>query len=208
MTMTLGHRGQVTRRDTRTDTLGFHVGRVGLGSIGVLTLLVSAWGGIIPYLGPSFGYDAQGVGAWSWSAEHSVLALAPGALGVLLGLAMLGETAEVASGRGRVSLATTGLFALICGAWFVIGPFAWPVISGSGPVFVSASSLRELEDLVGYSLGPGAILAACGAFAVGWASRHQEIVASSVEATAAAMTVSGQPNRPAGARPPWDPAAF
>ena len=73
----------------------------------------------------------------------------------------------------RLTLA--GVIAVLCGAWFVIGPYAWPVITSSSGYFVAASPLRELANVVGYSLGTGVILASLGAFAIGWASRHQPL---------------------------------
>ena len=51
-----------------------------------------AWGGIIPYVGPAFGYSADGTGAWHWDLAHTVLALVPGAIGVIVGILILGET--------------------------------------------------------------------------------------------------------------------
>jgi hypothetical protein len=95
-----------------------------------------------------------------------------------MGLVILSRTGGVIFGRGRISLATAGVIALICGAWFVIGPLAWPVITNHHAYFVTASPLRELANQLGYSLGTGVILAACGAFAIGWATRHQTTTAA------------------------------
>jgi hypothetical protein len=73
-----------------------------------------------------------------------------------------------------VSLASAGLLAAVCGAWFAIGPFAWTVVENTHPYFVGGeSALRELAYLVGYALGVGLILTGCGSFALGWAVRHQ-----------------------------------
>jgi len=143
-----------------------------LWSLGVITLLISAWGGIIPYLGPTFGFNADGAPAWSWNLTHTVLALAPGALGCLVAFSFLAPLSATAVGRRRASLSLAGLVAVVCGAWFVIGPLAWPIVHNTGPYFVTAAPLRGLANQVGYSFGPGLILAACGAFAMGWAVRH------------------------------------
>lgn len=150
-----------------------HLGRLGLGTAGVVAVLVSAWGGIVPYVGPVFSYSGDGSGSWHWSLAHAVLALAPGALGVLLGLFVIAESRGITVGKGRLSLATAGTLLMVCGAWFAIGPLAWPVIDNSGPYFVAATHLRVLADEVGYSIGVGLILVVCGAFVDGWASRHQ-----------------------------------
>ncbi|HEY1989471.1 MAG TPA: hypothetical protein VGG43_08410 [Acidimicrobiales bacterium] len=143
-----------------------------LWSLGVITLLISAWGGIIPYLGPTFSFSADGANSWQWNLTHSVLALVPGAIGCLVAFTFLAPLSAEGVARRRVSLTVAGLVAVVCGAWFVIGPLAWPIVDNTGQYFVAADPLRLLSNQVGYSFGPGLILAACGAFAIGWAVRH------------------------------------
>ena len=48
-------------------------------------------GGIVPYIGPLFHFDADRSGSWHWNLAHAVLALAPGAIGVLLGLFVVAQ---------------------------------------------------------------------------------------------------------------------
>ncbi len=167
-----------SERVERPDTIHWvrsrvHLGRLGLGTAGVVAVLVSAWGGIVPYVGPVFGYSGNGSGGWHWTLAHAVLALVPGALGILLGLFVIAASRGITVGRGRLSLATAGTLLMVCGAWFAIGPLAWPVLANSGPYFAANTHLRVLADEVGYSIGVGLILVFCGAFVDGWASRHQ-----------------------------------
>jgi hypothetical protein len=174
MTTTIARDERLERPvSVREARAGVHVGRFGLGTAGVIALLVSAWGGIIPYVGPVFNYSGDGSGSWHWNLAHTVLALVPGALGVLLGLFVIAESRGVTVGRRRLSLAAAGTLLMICGAWFAIGFLAWPVIANTGPYFVAATHLRVLADEVGYGIGVGLILVFCGAYVVGWASRHQ-----------------------------------
>lgn len=149
-----------------------------LWTLGLVTLLISAWGGIIPYVGPVFGFGATGTGSWYWSLSHAVLALVPGAIGVLLALSFFTPVSRAGVARRRLGLSTAGLIAVACGAWFVIGPLAWPIVDNTGRYFVLAAPLRSLANHVGYSFGPGLILAACGAFALGWAARHDHPLGS------------------------------
>ncbi len=151
------------------------IGHVGIGSVGLLLVLVSAWGGIIPFVGPAFGYSADGSGSWHWSLTHAVMALVPAAVAFVIGLMVLESSRGLVGGRGRLSLAGAGLIVLACGAWFAIGPWAWPVVDNTSRYFAEASSLRSLAYVVGYAVGPGIIIAACGAFFMGWANRHQEV---------------------------------
>ena len=147
---------------------------ISLSTIGIVTVAISAWGGIVAYVGPTFGYSADGSTSWQWNLTHSVLALVPGAIGCLAGLSFLARIPERSIGRRKTSLSMAGLLAVLCGAWFVVGPLAWPVIDNTRAYFVGASPLRLLANEVGYSLGTGIILALCGAFALGWAARHNQ----------------------------------
>ena len=160
-----------------------HPGRFGLGAAGVVAVLVSAWGGIVPFVGPLFDYSGDGSGAWHWNLAHAVLALAPGMAGVLLGLVVIAESRGIVVGRGRLSLAMAGTLLMVCGAWFAVGPLAWPVISNGSGYFMASTHLRVLAYEVGYSIGTGLILVVCGAFVDGWAARHQpRVVAEAVPA--------------------------
>lgn len=176
------------RRDARTRA---HLGRFGLGTAGVVAVLVSAWGGIVPYIGPSFNFSGDGTGTWHWSLAHAVLALAPGAAGLLLGLFVIAESRGVTVGKGRLSLATAGTLLMICGAWFAIGALAWPVISNTGAYFVAPTHLRLLAYEVGYSIGVGLVLVFCGAFVDGWASRHQPKATVIPDSTAGEAVTGG-----------------
>ncbi len=157
--------GRHTMRPTQVTSVPRTARRpvlLGLGAF--LALLVGAWGGIAPYVGPVFGYSPTGTGAWRWALPPGVLALAPGALAVVAAVMLL------ASGRRRPRAGVAGFFLVIAGAWFVIGPLAWRVLEHTGAYFVAAGPFRELTYQVGANLGPGLIVLACGAVALGRAS--------------------------------------
>ncbi len=150
-----------------------HVGRFGVATVGLIALLVSAWGGIVPYVGPLFGFSGDHSPAWQWNMSHTLLALIPGAAGVLLGFFVIGAARRTTVARGRLSLGTAGVLLMVCGAWFAIGPLAWPVLY-HGDYFVHAvSPLRFLAYDVGYAIGTGLIVVGCGGFVSGWAWRHR-----------------------------------
>jgi hypothetical protein len=159
------------RRSSRTRHA--YVGRFGIGTVGMLTVLIGAWGTLIPFVGPTFGFSADGSNSWHWSFPHALLAVIPGILAVLMGVAILSDTKAMGVGRGRVSLVMGGLTTLIAGAWFIVGPLAWPVLTNNGPYYAGGSPFRILVNQLGYGLGTGAILIFCGAYSLGWASRHQ-----------------------------------
>jgi hypothetical protein len=175
-TSTVAANGPIVRGDSerRGAVGGRPLRRFGLCMAGIVAALVSAWGGIVPYVGPLFGFSGDGSGSWHWNLAHGVLALLPGIAGVLLGLFVVAEArGGVRVGRGRLTLATAGMLLMVCGAWFAIGPLAWPVLSDGGAYFAAGSHLRMLAYEVGYSIGTGIVLVVCGAFVDGWASRHQ-----------------------------------
>jgi len=175
--------------EPRDRTMGLRLGRVGLGTAGVVALLASAWGGIVPYVGPLFGFSADGAGSWQWSLAHSILFLVPGVAGVLLGLFVIAESRGVTVGKGRLSLAAAGTLLILCGAWFAIGSYAWPVLTNSGTYFSSGTHMRVLTYELGYSVGVGLVLVMCGAFVAGWASRHSPQSAVVAESPPTADTV-------------------
>jgi hypothetical protein len=177
--------------DRREALARVPVSRFGIGTAGVVAVLVSAWGGVVPYVGPVFNYSGDGAGSWHWNMAHSVLSLVPGVAGVLLGLFVLAESRGIVVGRGRLSLATAGTLLMVCGAWFAVGPLAWPVLSNGSNYFVASTHLRVLTYEVGYSIGVGLILVVCGAFVDGWASRHQPRASAMTEVPASADPVSG-----------------
>lgn len=179
-------RSDVERRD---KTMRLRLGRIGLGTAGVVAVLVAAWGGIVPYVGPLFGFSADGAGSWHWSLAHTLLFLVPGAVGVLLGLFVVAESRGVTVGKGRLSLAAAGALLILCGAWFAIGSYAWPVLNNSGTYFASASHMRVLTYELGYSVGVGLVLVMCGAFVAGWASRHSPKSAVVAESPPAGQAV-------------------
>ena len=198
MTTTAGHvsnRGYGTFRSPRQVALATGRARsISLGGVGLVALVASAWGGIVPYVGPTFGFSGDGLGSWHWNLSHAVLALIPGAIGTLFALSLMGRTAAGATAR-RVGLTFGGLLAVASGAWFVVGPLAWPILVTGGHYFVTSSPLGELEYQVGYALGPGLILAASGAFAMGWSARHDRplgLVGTTVPGEAEAPVLAGQ----------------
>ena len=147
------------QRVERADARRVRPGRLGIGAAGCVAVLVSVWGGIVPYVGPLFNSSTDGFAAWRWNLAHTVLALLPGAAGALLGFFVLAESRDVTVRNGRMSLAATaGVLLMVCGAWFAIGPLAWPVISSGGSYFVARSDLRILAYEVGFSIGTGIVL--------------------------------------------------
>jgi hypothetical protein len=162
------------------STLSRPIKPSGLIFVGIVSVLLGLWGGVIPFIGPTFGFSADGSRGWNASSAHLLLAVLPGAVAFLAGVIMVSTAPRAVSGGGRGSLVMAGFLALLAGGWFVIGPLARPVLSSAGNYFVGAGALRELAFQVGYALGPGLLIALTGGFALGWSVRHQRLAGVTV----------------------------
>jgi|GEM_PF-1794077 len=130
-----------------------------------LALLLAAWSGIIPYIGPTFGFSADGSSSWTWNELHSFASLVPGAVGVLACLLILMSARQRHGLMSSVALGTWGFVLFVCGAWLAVTPVVWPVIVGT--YFHTASPSMTLAYWMGYASGPGVLLAGFGAFTMG-----------------------------------------
>ncbi len=138
---------------------------VGLFMGGLVALLLSAWSGIIPYVGPIFGFSADGTSSWTWNDAHTYGALVPGAVAFVACLMILACARRPAGMQSAGTLASSGAVVFLCGAWLAVFPVAWAVIRV--PYFQAASPTLTLEYWLGYAVGPGVLLAAFGAFVMG-----------------------------------------
>lgn len=140
---------------------GTATGRVGAGGAGVLMLLLAAWAGLVPFIGPIWGWSADGTGSWTWTTAHAWLFVLPGAVALLGALLVLGGVGRMASGS-----ALGGLLSMAAGAWLVVGPVAWPILNGNH-FFGGYGTLLGFSYWIGYALGPGLLLAMLGGYVLG-----------------------------------------
>jgi hypothetical protein len=130
-----------------------------------LAILLSAWAGIVPYVGPTFGFSADGSSSWTWNNAHTYGALVPGAVGVIFAMLVLAAARRPVGVQSAGTLASAGFIVFLCGAWLTVVPVVWPVISSA--YFHVASPSTTLEYWLGYASGPGILLAAFGAYVMG-----------------------------------------
>lgn len=161
-----------------------------VGFTGLLIALLGAWGGIVAFVGPTFGYNATVASSWQWTTANWLLHLVPGAVALAAGLVVMSSSPSV---RVRGMLALASLAAIAAGAWFVIGPAAWPWFETSSAYGPATGAGAAFANQVGANLGVGVLLAALGGMAL-----------KTALATRAAATVTG--TAPA-AGEPVDPGA-
>jgi hypothetical protein len=145
----------------------------GVGAGAFLALLISAWAAIVPFVGPTFGFSADGTSSWTWNETHGLGALLPGAIGVVACLMLLASLGRPSVGGS--SWAFWGFILFLCGAWLTVVPVVWPVLHSG--YFQTASTGRTLEYWLAYASGPGVLLAAFGAFTMGRAQRRATVQA-------------------------------
>jgi hypothetical protein len=130
---------------------------------GLLIVILGLWGGLVPFVGPSFGYSFTPDLSWHWTAGRLLLEIVPAVATILGGLAMMGSASRI-SGAAGAWLAAAG------GAWFVTGQWfsmLWNhgVMQAGTPTATSSSG--QVAEWLGFFLGLGVLIVFFGAVALG-----------------------------------------
>src|SRR5215469_1063995 len=137
---------------------------------GVLLIILGAWGGLIPFVGPYFHYAYTPATAWHYTSGRLYLSIVPGAAALIGGL-----LAVLASHR---AVGVVGaLLAALGGGWFILGGpiIALVVKNGSispgsplaGPVGSLSSATRMFLETLGFFTGTGVLIVFLAALALG-----------------------------------------
>jgi hypothetical protein len=137
---------------------------------GSLLVLLGAWGGLVPFVGPYLGYAYTPDKAWAYTSGRLWLSVLPGAAAFLGGLLITGTDRGAGAGA---------YLAVLGGIWFVVGPpvTAFAISSASMPISPGApvaehgaifapATMRFLEQL-GFFYGLGALIIFLGALTLG-----------------------------------------
>jgi len=137
---------------------------------GVLLIILGAWGGLIPFVGPYFHYAYTPDTAWHYTSGRLYLSIVPGAAALIGGL-----LAVLASHRAVGVLGA--LLAALGGGWFILGSpiIALAVKSGSispgspltGAVGSLSSATRVFLESLGFFTGTGMLIVFLAALALG-----------------------------------------
>jgi hypothetical protein len=166
------------------------------GVSGVLLILLGAWGGLAPFVGPYFRFAYTPDRAWAYTSGRLWLSIVPGAAALVGGVAV-----TFASHRG------VGIFgavlAALAGAWFIVGvPVTTvlvvnPSISPGTPLARSVGSISVVKwqffEGLGFFTATGILILFFGALALGRFSV--------VGVRDAALAESGGPSLDTGAYP-------
>ncbi len=150
---------------------------------GLILVVLGAWGGLVPLIGPYFGYAFGSHATWDLTMNRFWLDVLPGAT-VLVGGLMLMWSGHRLSGTVASWLAMAG------GAWFAVGPAVsrlWE--HGAGPIGAPLfGHVRQTFELIGYFYGLGAVVIGLAAFALGRIVTRPALVAEPVAGPAMAAT--------------------
>jgi hypothetical protein len=137
---------------------------------GVLLILLGAWGGLAPFVGPYFHFAYTPDKTWAYTSGRLYLSIVPGAAALIGGLLVTG-TANRAIGIFGSLLAAVG------GAWFIVGGSITVLVVKNGsirPGFPVAGSLgslssasRQFLETMGFFTGVGMLILFLAALALG-----------------------------------------
>jgi hypothetical protein len=130
---------------------------------GLLIVLLGIWGGLVPFVGPAFGYSFTPDLTWHWTTGRLMLEVLPAIATVLGGLAVMGSASRI-SGWAGAWLAAAG------GAWFVTGQWfsmLWNdgVMQAGAPT--ATTDLGQVAEWIGFFLGLGVVIVFLAAMALG-----------------------------------------
>jgi hypothetical protein len=130
---------------------------------GLLVVLLGIWGGLIPFVGPSFDFSFTPDLTWHWTNGRMLLEVAPAAATVLGGLIMLVSSSRI-SGSIGAWLAAAG------GAWFVVGQWVsmlWNdgVMQAGQPTATTDSG--QVAEWLAFFLGLGVVIVFLAAVSLG-----------------------------------------
>lgn len=130
---------------------------------GLALLLLGIWGGIIPFVGPLFGYAYSPDNAWQYTMGRLWLEILPAAACVLAGLTLMGAAT-------RISSQFAGWLGAAAGIWFAVGPWLstlWTHALPAAGVPVSTQTWLAALERIGFFYGLGAVIVFFAALALG-----------------------------------------
>jgi hypothetical protein len=140
------------------------------GVSGVLLILLGAWGGLAPFVGPYLHFAYTPDKAWAYTSGRLWLSAVPGGAAVLGGLLVAGSSHRVAGCLG-------GFLAAAGGAWFVLGAPVTrlvvkngsirPGVALGGSLGPLSSATRVFLEGLAFFTGTGVLILFFGTLALG-----------------------------------------
>lgn len=132
--------------------------------LGIALVLVGAFGALVPFVGPLFGYTmGSNTEPWVITELRVTLQLIPGLVTILGGSIMVG-------GGSRARLGA--VLALLGGIWFTVGMEIWPAWAGSDGMMMGGNVWSTIASSLGYHDGTGVVIIVLAAYGLGAISAH------------------------------------
>ena len=151
---------------------------------GVLLVLLGAWGGLVPFIGPYFHYAYTPDVSWTYNTQRLWMDILPG------GGAFLGGVLLIISAH-RVEAMAGAWLAAASGAWFALGTVLSPVwnngVAAGGTPVASTTTTRVLEQ-IGFYTGLGVVIVLIAGAAIGMLATVPGEVAAATAAETPAPT--------------------
>jgi hypothetical protein len=166
---------------------------------GLVILLLGIWGGIIPFVGPYFGYSLGPDHTWTWTMSRLWLDVLPAIAAVIGGLWLMAAGPRI---NGRLG----AMLAMLAGFWFAIGPalsMIWHA-GGAAGIAHGTSTVQGLE-MLGFHTGLGVLVAALAGYALPTLLRPARVAPPAGAPVSARRTAvptgAGMPAETVGTRP-------
>jgi len=144
------------------------------GVSGVLLILLGAWGGLVPFVGPYFHYAYTYANApdkaWHYTSGRLWLSIVPGAAALIGGLLVVLATHRAVGVLGA-------LLGALGGAWFIVGASVIKLAVTSGSISPGVplsgatgplnSATRQFLESLGFFTGTGVLIVFLAALALG-----------------------------------------
>ena len=131
--------------------------------LGVLLILLGAWGGLAPFVGPYFHFGYTPDTPWHYTHARLWLEVLPAGTAVVGGLLILASRLLAVGGA---------ILAVLAGGWFVVGTVVnaiWHRLGTPG-VPLGTSHTRIVLEQLGLFTGLGLVIVLCGALVLGRAA--------------------------------------
>jgi len=130
---------------------------------GTLLVLLGAWGGLIPFIGPYFHYAYTPDTTWTYSSGRMWLEVLPGAVTLVGGLIVLAS-------RSRPVAVTGAWLAALGGGWFAVGGILAPLWMSNGAAAAgtpAGGSAARMAEQIGFFAGLSVAIVFMAALAIG-----------------------------------------
>ena len=159
----IGHDTRVAFSDRGVQLSRMHVPWTRGATSGVLLIILGAWAGIVPFIGPylNFAYTPATNTTWFWTDARGWFEVAPGAAAVAGGLLLI-------LGTNRAVAIVGSWLGVAAGAWLIVGPSLADVLNQSmgRPDPTSSTNVQALEELF-FFYGVGALILFVASVALG-----------------------------------------